>query len=146
MRADRIASIVFMLTAVVFWSQTGDLRYDGRIFPRFVIVFFLILSAIMFGRTFIAKRAEERRIMPEHVGYIIASIVVVFVWVYLLSRTGFIISSVAMLTLLTAILDLERPTFSRIMSSLAIYALMVFTFWFIFHKFLLVPLPTGYLI
>ena len=145
MRADRIASIVFMLTAVVFWSQTGDLRFEGRIFPRFVIVFFLILSAIMFGRTFIAKEAKRKSIMPEHVGYIIACIVVAFVWVYLLSRTGFIITSVPMLTLLTAILDLERPSFRRTMSSLAIYALMVFTFWLIFHKALLVPLPTGYL-
>jgi len=146
MKADRIASVIFILIALVFWSRTGDLQYNGLIFPRLLIIFLILLSAVMFGQTFVTKETKKEGFVPKEFKYIITSIIVVFAWVSLLNIAGFIVSSVVMLTFFTVILDLQRPTFFRTISSLVIYALMVCTFWFIFHKFLLVPLPTGYLI
>jgi len=146
MKADRITSIVFIVTALVFWSQTGDLQQNGSVFPRLLILFLIFLSAIMFGQTFFRTYRGKAVISPDVLKYIISSIIVVALWISLLDILGFIVSSVLCLTILTLILDLDRPTPIRFVSTLAVYTLMVVSFWLIFHTFLLVPLPEGYLI
>ena len=146
MKADRIASVVFILLGLLLWSQTGDLQYNGMIFPRLLIVLLVLLSAIMFGQTFIVKSAKPTGTTKDNLKYIIVAIVIVFVWVYLLDILGFIVTSVLCLTILTVILDLQRPAPLRILFSIGVYAAMVIVFWLIFHSFLLVPLPTGYLV
>lgn len=145
MKADRIVSIIFIITAVVFWSQTEDLQRNCSVFPRLLIIFLIFLSALMFVQTFFLKYERKAIMTPDVLKYIIISIVVVAVWVYLLDILGFVVSSVLCLTILTLILDLEHPTPKRLLSSVTIYAVMVIAFWLIFHKFLLVPLPEGYL-
>lgn len=146
MKADRIVSIIFIVTALVFWSQTGDLQRNCSVFPRLLIIFLIFLSAVMFGQTFFLTYKKKAVVTPDVLKYIIISIIVVAVWVYLLDILGFVVSSVVCLTILTLILDLERPTPKRFLSAVTIYAVMVIAFWLIFHKFLLVPLPEGYLI
>lgn len=146
MKADRIVSIIFIVTAFVFWSQTGDLQRNCSVFPRLLIIFLILLSAVMFVQTFFLKYRDKAIVTPDVLKYIIISIVVVAVWIYLLDILGFVVSSVVCLTILTLILDLEHPTPKRFLSAATIYAVMVIAFWLIFHKFLLVPLPEGYLI
>jgi hypothetical protein len=146
MKADRIASIVFIVTALVFWSQTGELQYNCSIFPRLLIIFLIFLSAVMFIQTFLIAPPKAVSFIPEFLKYIITSTAVVFAWIYLLNILGFIVSSVVCLTTLTFLLDLQKPTLVRTLSSITVYTLMVVVFWFIFHSFLLVPLPTGYFI
>jgi putative tricarboxylic transport membrane protein len=146
MKADRIASITFILAALVFWPQTAELQYNCSIFPRLLIIFLLLLSAALLIQTFLIAPRKTVSFIPKNLRYIIASTVVAFAWIYLLNFLGFIISSVVCLTTLTFFLDLQRPTFLRMLSSIAVYTLMVVAFWLIFHSFLLVPLPTGYLI
>ena len=146
MKADRIASVIFMLAGIVFWNHTEGLQYNCMIFPRLLALFLILLSGGLFAETFFMKATTHEAFVPRDVLYILVSIVVVIIWVYLLSIVGFIVSSVVFLTLLTLILDLQRPTIAGTVSTMGIYALMVLSFWLIFHKFLLVPLPTGYLI
>ena len=146
MKADRITSIVFIVTGLVFWSQTGDLQQNCSVFPRLLILFLIFLSAIMFGQTFFITYREKAVVAPDVLKYILISIVVVALWISLVDILGFIVSSVLCLTMLTLMLDLDRPTPIRFLSTLAVYALMVVSFWLIFHKLLLVPLPEGYLI
>ncbi|MDO9528135.1 MAG: tripartite tricarboxylate transporter TctB family protein [Syntrophales bacterium] len=146
MKADRIVSVIFILIALVFWSQTIGLQYNCSIFPQLILIFLVLSSASMFAQTFFAKDIKRERLPAKDLKYIVISIIIVFVWIYLLDILGFIVTSVICLSILTFIFDLERPTPIRALSSVAIYTLMVLVFWFIFHKFLLVPLPTGYLI
>ena len=145
MKSDRIVSIIFIVTALIFWSQTGDLQRNCSVFPRLIIIFLIFLSAVMFGQTFFRAYGEKAAAAPDVLKYSVISIVVVFLWIYLLDILGFIVSSVFFLTILTLILDLERPTVVRFLSTVAVYAVMVVSFWLIFHRFLLVPLPEGYL-
>jgi putative tricarboxylic transport membrane protein len=146
MKADRISSIIFVIAGLVFWSQTGELQINCSIFPRLLIIFLILLSAVMFIQTFLIAPSKAASFIPESLNYIMASTAVVFAWIYLLDILGFIVSSVVCLTILTIILDLQKPTIVRTLSSIVIYTLMVVTFWFIFHGFLLVPLPTGHFI
>jgi hypothetical protein len=146
MKADRIASIVFIAIALVFWSQTGELQYNCSIFPRLLIIFMMLLSAAMLIQTFLIAPPKTVSLIPESLKYIMTSTAVVFAWIYLLNILGFIVSSVVCLTILTVILDLKKPTLIRTLSSIAVYTLMVVAFWLIFHSFLLVPLPTGHFI
>ncbi len=146
MKADRIASIAFILMGIVLWSQTGELQYNGMIFPRLLIIFLMILSAVMLGQTYVIKDSKRTKMTKEDMKYIIMSIVSVFIWVYLLDILGFIVSSVLVLSILTALLDLERLKPARILFSVAAYTALVFVCWLVFHSFLLVPLPTGFLI
>jgi hypothetical protein len=146
MKADRIASIVFIAAALVFWSQTGELQYNCSIFPRLLIIFMMLLSAAMLIQTFLIAPPKTVSLIPESLKYIMTSTAVVFAWIYLLNILGFIVSSVVCLTILTVILDLKKPTLIRTLSSIAVYTLMVVAFWLIFHSFLLVPLPTGHFI
>ncbi len=146
MKADRIVSVIFILVAIAFWSQTFGLQYNCSIFPHFILIFLALLSAIMFAQTFFAKDVKRERLSGKDLKYIIISIIIVFLWIYILDFLGFIVSSVICLSILTIMLDLKRPTPVKVLSSVAIYTLMVFIFWLIFHSFLLVPLPTGYFI
>jgi len=146
MKADRIASIAFIAVALVFWPQTGGLQYNCSIFPRLLIIFLFLLSAALLIQTFLIAPPKTVSFIPESLKYIMTSTAVAFAWIYLLNILGFIVSSVVCLTTLTFFLDLQRPTFLRMLSSIAVYTLMVVAFWLIFHSFLLVPLPTGYLI
>jgi hypothetical protein len=146
MKADRIASIVFIAAALLFWSQTGGLQYNCSIFPRLLIIFMILLSAAMLIQTFLIAPPKTVSLIPESLKYIMTSTAVVFAWIYLLNILGFIVSSVVCLTILTVILDLKKPTLIRTLSSIAVYTLMVVAFWLIFHSFLLVPLPTGHFI
>lgn len=146
MKADRIASIVFMATGLILWPQTGELQYNCAIFPRLLIIFLFFLSAAQLIQTFLIAPTKREPFIPKYLRYIVASTVTAFVWIYLLDILGFIVSSVLCLTALTVLLDLQKPTFVRMISSIAVYTLIVGAFWLIFHSFLLVPLPTGYLI
>jgi len=146
MKADRIASIIFVITGLVFWSQTGELQINCSIFPRMLIIFMILLSAVMLIQTFLIAPPKAVSFIPESLKYIVTSTAVVFAWIYLLNILGFIVSSVVCLTILTIILDLQKPTIVGTLLSIGIYTLMVVTFWLIFHSFLLVPLPTGHFI
>ncbi|MBN2539545.1 MAG: tripartite tricarboxylate transporter TctB family protein [Deltaproteobacteria bacterium] len=146
MKTDRIASIVFIVTGLIFWTQTGELQYNCSIFPRLLIIFMVFLSAVMLIQTFLTAPPKTVPFLPKNLRYITTSTAVAFIWIYLLNILGFIVSSVLCLTALTFFLDLQRPTFMRTLSTIAVYTLMVGAFWLIFHNFLLVPLPTGYLI
>ena len=148
MAIDRIASFVFMLVALAFWLLTRGLSYNGQIFPRLVTIFLFVLSAVMFAQTFFIKHSEQKQtsMSRENLKYIIRAFLVVILWVSFLNILGFIVTSVVCLSVLTLILDLQKFTFNRLITTIAIYAVVVTVFWVIFHKVLLVPLPVVYFI
>lgn len=146
MKADRITSIVFILVGLAFWLQSGDLQYNCYIFPRFLVFLLIFWSAILFGQTFRKVRPPQDREIRDDLRYILVAIPIVLVWIILLDILGFVVSGVIFLSILTILLDLERPKFTRVISVVAVYTAVVLAFWFAFHKLLLVPLPEGYLI
>jgi putative tricarboxylic transport membrane protein len=146
-KIDRISAAAFILIALVFWSQTGHLQYNGYIFPRLIIIMFAIFSVIMFIQpSFTKEGKKEQTAIKDDLKYITVVIALVLLWIGLLDVLGFIVSSVVSLTILTTILEHHRLALARMTFTTAVYILLLIVFWFIFHKLLLVPLPTGYFI
>lgn len=146
MKADRAASVAFLLASVVFWTQTYGLQYNGLIFPRAVIVLIVLLSAGLFVQTMVRKGDEQKAFLPANIPYVLVSIAIVALWIYFLNILGFIVSSVLFLSILTVIIDLRKPDPASVLKVMAVHTALVVAFWVTFHHFLLVPLPEGYLI
>lgn len=147
MKADRISAIVFILIALIFMYDTGHLQYNGSIFPQFIIIMFIFFSALMFVQTFSKKEDKKEEIATgDNLKYMSIAVILVLVWIGLLDVLGFIVSGVLFLTILTTTLEHQRPALARMTFTTAVYILLLIVFWFIFHKLLLVPLPTGYFI
>ena len=144
MVADRIAAVILILVALGFWAQTGDLQYNGKVFPILLAILLIALSSVQFVQSYLRKGPR-----PGKRGdwkYILFVLPLIFAWIFLLDVLGFVVTGVIFLTILTIILDLHRPTWRRTFSIVLIYSTVVFVFWLTFHKLLLVPLPTGYFI
>jgi putative tricarboxylic transport membrane protein len=147
LKADRIAAIVFILGALVFWSDTGQMQYNGYIFPWLIIIMLIVFSAIMFIQTFSKKEEKkEETASGDNFKYMSVAVILVLVWIALLDVLGFIVSSVLSLTILTTILEHQATTLRRVAFTTSVYTALLIVFWYIFHKLLLVPLPTGYFI
>ena len=151
MFADRIAAVILILVALGFWSQTGDLQYNGKVFPILLAILLIALSSIQFVQSYLRKgprpgKSGETDEMRGDWKYIFFALPLIFAWIFLLDVLGFVVTGVIFLTILTIILDLHRPTWRRTFSIVLIYSTVVFVFWLTFHKLLLVPLPTGYFI
>ncbi|MBW1972494.1 MAG: hypothetical protein DRG20_05095 [Deltaproteobacteria bacterium] len=146
LKADRIFAIILILVAIVFWTQTKELQYKCYIFPRLILIMLIILSAVMFVQSFFKKSMPKGKLPKDNLKYIVISIIIVFVWIALINVLGFITSGVIFLSSLTFLLDLQRLTIKKVVSTILIYILVLIAFWIAFHKFLLVPLPTGHFI
>jgi hypothetical protein len=151
MVADRITAVVLILVALGLWAQTGDLQYNGKVFPILLAMLLIVLSSIQFVQSYLKKgprpgKSGEIEETREDWKYIFFALPLIFAWIFLLDVLGFVVTSVIFLTILTVILDLRRPTWRRTFSIVLIYTTVAFVFWLTFHKLLLVPLPTGYFI
>jgi len=146
MKADRAASVVFLLASVVFWTQTYGLQYNGFVFPRAVIVLIILLSAGLFVQSMVRKGDEQKAFLPANIPYVLVSIAIVALWIYFLNILGFIVSGVIFLSILTVIIDLGKPNLTAVLKVVAVHTALVVAFWVTFHLILLVPLPEGYLI
>lgn len=146
MKADRAASVVFLLASVVFWTQTYGLQYNGFVFPRAVIVLIILLSLGLFVQTAVRKGDEQKAFLPANISYVLVSIAIVALWIFFLNILGFIVSGVLFLSVLTIVIDPGKPNLIAILKVVAVHAALVIVFWITFHLFLLVPLPEGYLI
>ena len=145
MTGIRIISFICILCTLFILSQTGELRYNGSIFPRLTALSLFVLSVILLVLSFIKKHKGEY-INEQYRGnlrYIIGVFSIVVIWVCLLNVLGFVVSSVISLTVMTILLDLQRLTFNRVVFTFAIYTVLVIVLWLIFHRFLMVPLPEG---
>lgn len=54
---DRFGAIVLLLVCVFAWKGSGRFPADASVFPRMVIAFLGILSAVMLAKTFIGPGA-----------------------------------------------------------------------------------------
>ena len=146
MLADRLFSVILIFISIVFWSACNGLQYNCSVFPRALAVLLILLSMILMFQTDYRKRAEKKTSEKDDLKYILFTVITVFAWIGLLDVFGFLVSGVFFLSILKLMIQFQKPTFSGVLSTVVVSALVVGVFWYVFHHFLLVPLPTGYLI
>ena len=136
-----ISGIFFVLLSFVLFYEASTLSPFGAVFPFAMTTILIILSIILIIRSF----KFEIKVINQTISYVKIPllIIVFFIWIYFLERTGFIITSLISFNLIVLInsglnISLKRITLYMILGSIFILLL-----YFGFKNLLLVPLPEG---
>ena len=136
-----ISGIFFVILSFILFYEASTLSPFGAVFPFAMTTILIILSIILIIRSF----RFEIKVINQTISYIKIPllIIVFFMWIYFLERTGFIITSLISFNLIVLInsglnISLKRITLYMILGSIFILLL-----YFGFKNLLLVPLPEG---
>ena len=136
-----ISGIFFVILSFVLFYEASTLSPFGAVFPFAMTTILIILSIILIIRSF----RFEIKVINQTISYVKIPllIIVFFMWIYFLERTGFIITSLISFNLIVLInsglnISLKRITLYMILGSIFILLL-----YFGFKNLLLVPLPEG---
>ena len=136
-----ISGIFFVILSFILFYEASTLSPFGAVFPFAMTTILIILSIILIIRSF----KFEIKVINQTISYVKIPllIIVFFMWIYFLERTGFIITSLISFNLIVLInsglnISLKRITLYMILGSIFILLL-----YFGFKNLLLVPLPEG---
>ena len=136
-----VSGIFFVILSFILFYEASTLSPFGAVFPFAMTTILIILSIILIIRSF----RFEIKVINQTISYVKIPllIIVFFMWIYFLERTGFIITSLISFNLIVLInsglnISLKRITLYMILGS--IFILLLF---FGFKNLLLVPLPEG---
>ena len=136
-----VSGIFFVILSFILFYEASTLSPFGAVFPFAMTTILLILSMILIIRSF----RFEIKVINQTISYVKIPllIIVFFMWIYFLERTGFIITSLISFNLIVLInsglnISLKRITLYMILGSIFILLL-----YFGFKNLLLVPLPEG---
>ena len=137
-----ISGIFFVILSFILFYEASTLSPFGAVFPFAMTTILIILSIILIIRSF----RFEIKVINQTISYVKIPllIIVFFMWIYFLERTGFIITSLISFNLIVLInsglnISLKRITLYMILGSIFILLL-----YFGFKNLLLVPLPEGF--
>ena len=136
-----ISGIFFVILSFILFYEASTLSPFGAVFPFAMTTILIILSIILIIRSF----KFEIKVINQTISYVKIPllIIVFFMWIFFLERTGFIITSLISFNLIVLInsglnISLKRITLYMILGSIFILLL-----YFGFKNLLLVPLPEG---
>ena len=136
-----ISGIFFVILSFILFYEASTLSPFGAVFPFVMTTILIILSIILIIRSF----RFEIKVINQTISYVKIPllIIVFFMWINFLERTGFIITSLISFNLIVLInsglnISLKRITLYMILGSIFILLL-----YFGFKNLLLVPLPEG---
>ena len=136
-----VSGIFFVILSFILFYEASTLSPFGAVFPFAMTTILIILSIILIIRSF----RFEIKVINQTISYVKIPllIIVFFMWIYFLERTGFIITSLISFNLIFLInsglnISLKRITLYMILGSIFIVLL-----YFGFKNLLLVPLPEG---
>ena len=136
-----ISGIFFVILSLILFYEASTLSPFGAVFPFAMTTILIILSIILIIRSF----RFEIKVINQTISYVKIPllIIVFFMWIFFLERTGFIITSLISFNLIVLInsglnISLKRITLYMILGSIFILLL-----YFGFKNLLLVPLPEG---
>jgi hypothetical protein len=143
---DGIAGIIVVAITLVFLSQLQRVStHLDVVFPRFVIICLLALSALLLIKSF-TKPDMKQLFAIKRKALVIWAIVISVLWVALLKRLGLVLSSMAAISVMSWMLaDQERNKASTVILSIVVAAIVVAAAYLVFSGFLEVPLPKGLL-
>ncbi len=136
-----VSGIFFVILSFILFYEASTLSPFGAVFPFAMTTILIILSIILIIRSF----RFEIKVINQTISYVKIPllIIVFFMWIYFLERTGFIITSLISFNLIVLVnsglnISLKRITLYMILGSIFIVLL-----YFGFKNLLLVPLPEG---
>lgn len=137
-----VGMLSLVLAATVYFS-TRELSRLGGVFVDYVLVAIVVLSILVIIKGFI--RPEYIKFFDSAIerNNVIVGICILLLYLITLPVVGFLPSSYTFYFCFNLYLADDRFTKKGILSSALLTAVVVTTFYFIFHGFLGVPLPTS---
>ena len=136
-----ISGIFFVLLSFVLFYEASTLSPFGAVFPFAMTTILIILSTILIIRSF----KFEIKVINQTISYVKIPllIIVFFIWIYFLERTGFIITSLISFNLIVLINSGLNISLKRITLYMVLGSIFILLLYFGFKNLLLVPLPEG---
>tara|TARA_Y100001935_G_scaffold189743_1_gene157963 strand:- start:125 stop:586 length:462 start_codon:yes stop_codon:yes gene_type:complete len=136
-----ISGIFFVLLSFVLFYEASTLSPFGAVFPFAMTTILIILSIILIIRSF----KFEIKVINQTISYVKIPllIIVFFIWIYFLERTGFIITSLISFNLIVLINSGLNISLKRITLYMVLGSIFILLLYFGFKNLLLVPLPEG---
>ena len=144
LNADLIVGGFIAALAILTYAVTRDVSRLGIIFVNYVLVIMGVLSAVILVKGFI--KPERLKFFESAVerNNVAAGVAILLVYLIFLPLVGFLPASyVFYFAFNTYLTDEDRFVTRNLIQSAVISFLVVTAFYFIFHNFLEVPLPTG---
>ena len=136
-----ISGIFFVLLSFVLFYEASTLSPFGAVFPFAMTTILIILSIILIIRSF----RFEIKVINQTISYVKIPllIIVFFMGIYFLERTGFIITSLISFNLIVLINSGLNISLKRITLYMVLGSIFILLLYFGFKNLLLVPLPEG---
>ena len=143
LNADLIVGAVSLGLAALVYFSTRELSKLGGIFVDYTLAALTTLAAVTTVKGFL--RPERIQFFESAVerNNVLVGIVILLLYLIFLPLLGFLPASYAFYFCFNLYLADERFNTKNIISSVALTAVVVTGFYFIFHYFLEVPLPEG---
>jgi len=144
LNADLIIGAFIAALAILAYAVTRDVSRLGIIFVDYVLVIMGVLSAVILVKGFI--KPERLKFFESTVerNNVLTGVAILLVYLIFLPLVGFLPASyVFYFAFNTYLTDEDRFSTRNLIQSAVISFLVVTAFYFIFHNFLEVPLPTG---
>ncbi len=144
LNADLIVGGFTVALAIVVYAVTRDVSRLGIVFVNYVLVIMGGLGAVILVKGFV--RPERLKFFESTLerNNVVAGVGILLVYLIFLPLVGFLPASyVFYFAFNTYLTDDNRFATRNLIQSAAISVLVVTAFYFIFHHFLEVPLPTG---
>ena len=140
---DLYGGIIMVVSSVFFWSRIGNFTQFGIIFPRSIIILLFIAGI---GLLIKAKvKPIYSTLFTEDDKFKLVGIgIISLVWVLLLDKIGFAVTSFLALGLSITLLNDDNNS-KEVIKHFIIAAIEVGIFFIVFSRFLNVPLPGGIL-
>ncbi|MFZ7102867.1 MAG: tripartite tricarboxylate transporter TctB family protein [Peptococcaceae bacterium] len=143
LNTERISSLVFIIICLSTYPSINKLDELSRTFPLAVVTGLLILSGILFVKSFV--KTEKDCIFADKNQLI--SITSFFggfvVYIMFIRLIGFLPSSIIYLSLCSWLLKINRQGKQAVLTAFLIGLTVCLVFFLIFRYLFLVPFPTG---
>jgi hypothetical protein len=144
LNADLIVGGFIAALAMLTYAVTRDVSRLGIIFVNYVLVIMGVLSAVILVKGFIKPERLKFFESAAERNNVAAGVAILLVYLIFLPLVGFLPASyVFYFVFNTYLTDEDRFVMRNLIQSALISFLVVTAFYFIFHNFLEVPLPTG---
>lgn len=144
---DLIGAIIGFVVLAMFWGAKKDVGHLSIMFPNALLILVGIFSVLLLVKAFLKADRDKIFSDGDQVRIIVTGIFLLC-WVLGIMYLGFLITSLVIFPLLVFYLASARENIT--VKKAGLWALVstveVVIFYFIFSRFLQVPLPTGILI
>lgn len=141
---DLVGAIVGFVVLAMFWGAKKEVGHLSIMFPNALLILIGIFSVLLLVKAFI--KADRDKIFSDgNQIRVIVTGTILMGWVLGILYLGFLVTSLAVFPLLVFYLASARESISIKRAGIwaVISTVEVVVFYFIFSKFLQVPLPTG---